>query len=126
MDYIEATITNSQLHTNEDWIYIIVDRNKRKIIHIGSSWLHPVAQMEKHISDGILASTDNLLKLYGFPLPEFVDSRLLKKILVSEFESTEVGDEFNELKLDSDRWSKIRDFSDKLIKQINRILIEQG
>ncbi|WP_156291637.1 hypothetical protein [Oceanobacillus salinisoli] len=122
MKYLEADISNAQLHTGEDWIYMIANLNKQEIVYLGSTSIHPVAQLEKHITNGLLESENRELKLFAFPLPEFLDRKLVKKLLIDEFDSTEIGEEFEGMKLDSKVWREHVEYAKKLIKKIREML----
>lgn len=94
MDHIEINITNMQLHTEESWVYFILDEEHKKIVHLGSTWLHPIARVEKHISDKVLAKYEHNehLVLLAFPLGNDIDRKLLKRLLISSLEIDILGE----------------------------------
>lgn len=97
MKHIEINITNLQLHNNKSWIYFIVDQEHQKILHFGSTWLHPIARTEKHISDKLLSGYENNehLKLVAFPLPENMDRWLLKRLLINRMDKSILNFDIN-------------------------------
>ncbi|MFD1848524.1 hypothetical protein [Oceanobacillus bengalensis] len=124
MDYLEANIIHARISTDENWLYIIVDQNKRQIVYMGTTEIHPVAQIEKLITDGTYETNENsALKLYAFPIPTTKNRELIKKMVVNELEqlNVDIREEFEGATLDAEIWKEHVDFSKKIIANINMI-----
>lgn len=124
MECLEIDITNLQLHTSQSWIYLIIDQERQKIIHLGSTWLHPIARTEKHITNGLLNGLGNNehLKLMSFSLPDTLERKMVKKALMHRLDQSlfdfNTNTEEGEFETSKDMEALINDIYDTLSEKL--------
>ncbi len=127
MDYLEADIIDAKIQTGTDWIYVIIDIDKHQIIHIDSTSMHPVAQVEELIRNNSLHLEEELkanCKLYAFSIEEDMNKSLIKKMILNELEMelSNRNDYFEGFTLNAERWEDNLSSAKEIVKRIERIL----
>lgn len=127
MDYLEANIVNTKIQTDTDWIYVIIDIDNHQIIHIDSTNLHPVAQVEELLRNNTLNLEVELkanCKLYAFSIEENMNKGLIKKMILNELEMelSHRQDHFEGVMLNAKRWEDNLSSAKEIVKRIEKIL----
>lgn len=127
MKFIAFDIVETEIHTEEDWLIILIDRAVKKVVYVTTSSFHPIAQVERERTQGKIERTlleKDSLQLCAFPLPEGVNAQVAKKLFLKELDAEGMDDRKNmdDVSFNAATWDKHVQCVKAITDQVKRII----